>query len=420
MNERDTHILASVRSQFHSVPPERIGVAVSGGGDSVALMHILSRLFEGSETQLHAATVDHGLRPESADEAGQVRGMAEAMGVSHSILRWRDWDGTGNLQDQARRARYELLSDWCKSIGVSVLALGHTADDQAETVLMRLARASGVDGLAGIPTKRTMNGIMVMRPMLDLTRQDLRKYLTDNDLPWIEDPSNEDRRFARIKAREALECLDDLGVSVTALSGVARNLSQAREALDWYSFLAARDIADVFGGDVVLDLRQFRTLPDEIARRLLVRAITWISGAQYPPRRAPLMDVLDSIRRGRGRSATLGGCRILRQGRSIWICREYNAVRDEFSSPSKVWDNRWHMTSDAKGEDLQVRPLGRRGLTFCENWRETGAPYAALLASPSVWKGDELVAAPLAGLPGEWRAELAGGAESFFAALLSH
>ncbi|MHA6263633.1 tRNA lysidine(34) synthetase TilS [Arenibacterium sp. CAU 1754] len=420
MNEQDAHILSTVRAQFHASPPERIGVAVSGGGDSIALLHVLHQLFDPQTTQLFAATVDHGLRPESADEAAQVRDISESLGVTHSILRWRNWDGTGNLQDQARRARYELLSDWCKSCGISVLALGHTADDQAETVLMRLARSAGVDGLAGIPFKRTMNGITVIRPMLYLTREELRGFLRRHDIPWLEDPSNQDIRFDRVKARQALECLDDLGVTVTGLAAVAQNLAQAREALDWYSFLAARDIAEIVGGDVVLDLRQFRTLPDEIARRLLVRAITWVSGSLYPPRRAPLMDVMELVRRGPVRSATLGGCRVLRHGRKIWICREYNAVRNEIVPVSDIWDKRWHLTAEDMSADYEVRPLGRRGLAFCENWRETGRPHAAIMASPSVWLGDELIAAPMAGEPGEWHAELAGGEESFFAALLSH
>jgi len=414
----DADILTEVRAQFHAAPPARLGIAVSGGGDSVALMHILSRCFEPGSVELFAATVDHGLRAEAAQEAEAVDKLATKLGIRHTTLKWEGWDKSGNLQDQARRARYQLLADWAKSNEIAILALGHTADDQAETVLMRLSRSSGVTGLSAMPVRRTVWGVTVFRPLLGITRAELRAYLQKHDMQWLDDPSNTDLRFDRIKMRQALEVLEPLGLTARALADVALNMSQAREALDWYSFLAARDSVTIHGGDVVLDLQKFRTLPDEIARRLLVRVIVWIGGADYAPRRATLVAALNAVRMGK--PVTLAGCRAFRQGQRMWICREFNAVRRNRCASDAVWDGRWrlrHATDQAKYE---LRPLGRRGLMHCPNWRDTGHPHAALTASPSVWHGDDLVAAPLAGMANGWHAELVGGSEEFFASLLSH
>ncbi|MFC3118710.1 tRNA lysidine(34) synthetase TilS [Jhaorihella thermophila] len=257
MTDVDSSILAQVRDWFGDALPERLGVAVSGGGDSVALLHILTRCFGENGPEIHAVTVDHGLRAESADEAAMVARMAGALSVPHDTLCWEGWDGAGNLQDQARRARYRLLSRWARSSGIEMLALAHTADDQAETVLMRLGRAAGVDGLSGIPERRIEGGVTFVRPLLGVTRQALRAYLVRNAIEWVEDPSNRDDRFDRIRARRALEALQPLGITVTALADVARHMAQARAALDWYSFLAARDVARLDAGDVLLDRRGF-------------------------------------------------------------------------------------------------------------------------------------------------------------------
>lgn len=420
MTISDADIVSAVRETFYPNPPARLGVAVSGGGDSVALLHILTRCFEPGQVALFAATVDHRLRDGSAEEAQRVAAQAQGWGVPHDILRWEPgWDGTGNLQEQARQARYRLLTDWARGKGITVLALGHTADDQAETVLMRLARASGVTGLSAMRARRVVDGLCLVRPVLGLGRADLRAYLERNAVSWVDDPSNDDLRFDRVQVRRAMGVLEEIGITPRALSAVARNMAQAREALDWYSFLAARDHVRIDGGDVLVDTRGFRTLPDEIARRLLVRALLWIGGGAHPPRRNAVTALVDAMRRGQ--SGTLAGCRVLGSAGTLRICREYNAVRRHRAPAGETWDGRWRVyNTEDDGRGCEIRPLGRRGLLACPDWRATGRPHAALLAAPSVWRGDDLVAAPLAGWPQGWTAELDGGAEAFFASLLSH
>ncbi|MEX0285021.1 MAG: tRNA lysidine(34) synthetase TilS [Paracoccaceae bacterium] len=417
MRDGATDISSLVRDAFLPGPPRKLGVAVSGGGDSVALLHILHHCFTDEAVALHAVTVDHGLRPEAQDEAVKVADLCEQLSIPHSTLRWRGWDGSGNLQDQARQARYGLMTEWAQSYGINDIALGHTADDQAETFLMRLSRASGVDGLSGMGVRRTINGVNMVRPMLRIERCQLRDYLRDNNLSWIDDPSNENTDFDRIKARQALDTLAPLGISVRALGEVSKYMEQAREALNWYSFLAARDFVRVDGGDVLIEHRRLRILPTEIIRRLLSRAILWINGRDYAPRSAALSLFADAAKQRK--SATLGGCHMLHQGPYVWICRELSAVQNERSIPPAIWDKRWRVCGPNE-PGCVVKPLGRRGILHCEDWRATGRPRTSLLSSPAVWKDGDLIAAPLAGNGADWRAELVGGPDDFFASLLSH
>lgn len=410
-------LLSVLRAQFPAQPPKRLGIAVSGGGDSVALLHLASRCFANEDVELFAATVDHGLRPEAADEAQWVARLATDLGVTHETLNWRGWDGNGNLQDHARRARYDLLTQWAQRNQIVTLALAHTADDQAETLLMRLGRAAGVSGLSAMPSRRMQDGVVLVRPLLGVTRAALRSFLAAENLGWCEDPSNKDTRYERIRVRKVLDSLRPLGLDARVLTEVAGNMARAREALDWYTFLAARDLALIDAGDVLLDLRGFRTLPEEIARRLLLHVVGWISGDRYPPRRAAVAEAMAAIRHER--SAQLGGCLILNQGRRARICREYKAVETSRVQIGEVWDGRW-VLSGAVLPEAEIRPLGPQGLSHCPNWRETGRPHAALQATPAIWQGESLVAAPLAGEPRGWAARLESGEEDFYASLLSH
>lgn len=411
-------MISTLRRHFTTPPPARIGIAVSGGGDSVALMHLLQECFGDEPVELMVATVDHGLRDESRQEAEAVARMAQGLGLRHEILTWQQGpEETGNLQDQARRARYELLVDWARRNGILVLALGHTADDQAETVIMRLTRASGVNGLAGIPVRRMQDGVSLVRPCLEMRRVDLRQYLRAVEQDWIEDPSNDDESFDRIKIRKALTVLEELGLTVPALATVAQNMGKAQKALGWYAFLSARDMVQIEAGAVVFELRKFRTLPDEISHRLMMQALLRVSGGQYPPRRQPMIEAVAIAQRGG--STTLAGCRVLSHRDKIWVCREAAMVQQERCQPGEVWDHRWRFFG-GKLEACEVRAVGELGLKSCPNWRDQGCPAPVLEVTPSLWRDGVLVAAPLAGLANGCSAELINSAEEFFASLLSH
>lgn len=392
----DRALEAAVLTALGTPLPKRMGVAVSGGGDSVALLHVLKKISENTGLSLFAVTVDHGLRPGSQAEAEGVAALCAGLGVAHDTLTWH-WEGTGNLQDAAREARFALIGDWAVSRGLDMVALGHTADDQAETVLMRLARRAGVDGLAAMATRSHRDGVVWLRPLLGVRRDALRAVLQDADVPWIEDPSNTDTRFTRVKVRGAMAALAQIGIDAQALGVVAENMAQARDALIHQTDLAAQAAVNVHHGALAVDVGVLHAQPAEIQRRLWVRAVTWITGARYAPRRDAVAHLMQAVTEGR--TITLGGCVLQRRGENTWIFREYDPVAPLSCAPQDAWDGRWRCI-DLSGAGVppgaDLRALGPTGLKQCDNWRALGLPRGALLSHPALWHGDTVLASPVA------------------------
>tara|TARA_B110000908_G_C10224561_1_gene437213 strand:- start:16 stop:1266 length:1251 start_codon:yes stop_codon:yes gene_type:complete len=416
MTEND--LVNAIEAQFLPNPPSKVGVAVSGGGDSMALLVLMASFAQKHNIELLAISVDHGLRDEARAEIKLVTDLCGALGLAHHVEYWSSWDGAGNLQSSARTARYELITGWAQSNGISTIVLGHTADDQAETVLMRLARGAGVDGLAAMAPSHLAYGINWIRPLLWESRETLRNYLRQKDLSWADDPSNENRDFERIRMRDALEVLAPLGITVQSLSNVAGNMADARNALDWHTFLAAKDACIFEHGVVGIDLTIYRKLPVEIARRLLVRAIMWMNGSKYPSRRKAILQVQNAIKKGV--SATLDGCQVSCKTSHIYVFRELNAVRNQTCNIGDLWDDRWRLTGSEDDPKFEVRPLGEAGIKTLDTWRDLGLPRDAVLSLPAVWCGAKLVAAPIVDQGLNWHAELEQDAHTFFATLLSH
>ncbi|WP_457648109.1 tRNA lysidine(34) synthetase TilS [Profundibacter sp.] len=417
LDPQDEVLLHFVGNCFGANPPKAIGIAVSGGSDSTALLHLMHQWAGGAGVTLHAVTVDHGLRDAAAGEAKSVARMCAGLGIDHSTLHWTDWDGKGNLQDQARRARYRLIAGWARERGIEMIALGHTVEDQAETFLMRLARGSGVDGLSGMATRRKSDGVTWVRPVLLQRRQDLRDYLQRHGIGWIDDPTNEDERFDRVKIRKAMQVLADLGLDAERLAGTAQDLQIARIALEHQTKEAAERIATVENGDVVLDRAQYRRLPKEISARLFSHALCRVSSAEYRPRRMALIDAEYSA--DIGKASTLHGCLITANKDEIRITREHQAVKDTVCPTDEIWDNRWLLIGPHE-TGLELRALGAAGLAECPDWRETGMLRTSLLATPAVWKKDSLIAAPLAGLGNGWRTKALFGLDHFISSIISH
>lgn len=370
----------------------------------------------GKSVELAAATVDHGLRPESATEATAVAQHMDHLDIAHSTLRWSSPDIAGNLQANARQARYRLLTDWAREREISHVCLGHTRDDQAETVLLRLARGSGVDGLAGMSEmRRDAFDMSWLRPVLFVRRSDLRRVVQDRGLSWIEDPSNENERFDRVRARHLLTGVSTLGLDVDTLADTATRMATAGQVLRQVARDAADCLAAVQAGDVVLNAERLAALGDETRWRILSESVRRVAGARYRPRLKSLQAAERALISGQ--RTTLHGC-LLVPGKDWRITREFHAVAQLTGSAAGLWDGRWQITGPLDG--VEIRALGPRGLQYIPDWRDAGLPRATLLASPAVWRGDALVAAPLLGYGTCWKANLIWDKAIFTDGLLSH
>ncbi len=391
-----------------------LGIAVSGGSDSLALLHLM---VEWRGAPLRCVTVDHRLRDASAAEAAQVAAICAGLGVPHDALTWQGWNGQGNLAAEARRARYALMAEWAAAHGICGIALGHTRDDVAETLLMRLARRAGVDGLAAMQARRQEAGITLHRPLLKAGREDLRACLAARGVTWIEDPGNSDSRYRRAQARRALQALQPVGITADALADVAHHLAEARATLGHYAAAEARALVEVRHGDLLIPAAGFAALRPDIARRILSAGLRWITGAGYAPRGPELERLLAALADGQG--GTLAGCRVTVAKGAIRLAREFAAVRDAAAVPSAIWDGRWCLTGP-ETPGATIRALGPKGRAACPAWRVSGLPAHSVEAAPAVWQGATLIAAPLAGRPDGWSARLTRGANDLQGMLLSH
>jgi tRNA(Ile)-lysidine synthase len=411
-------LLQQVEAALTGELPQHLGVAVSGGGDSVALLLLLHQMAGHRGVELSVVSVDHQLRPAATREVAFVANLAMKLGLSHHICRWEGWDGTGNLQDEARRARYGMMAAWAQEKGIPAIALGHTLDDQAETVLMRLARAAGVDGLSAMQPLAQRDGMTWLRPLLKVRRETLRAYLRNAGVAWHDDPSNDDVQFDRIRARGALSKLETLGLSAEVLAQVARNMQAARGALEAQTRAAAAALAEVHVGAVSLKADGVAALPEEIERRLFVAALHLVAGGIYPPRRRSVAAALNALKQEG--SATLDGCRLLRRDARFWVFREFNAVKGIHCPVEALWDGVWRLDGGRLEPGLRIAALGDAGLAACPNWRDTGLPRDLLRASPGIWAGSDLRAAPVAGWPQGWSATWKKGHSWLFDTPFSH
>lgn len=399
--------------------PRSLAVAVSGGSDSTALLLLSFEWAKRNQVVLRAVSVDHGLRDAAKEELKLVSSLCRELGVSHDILRWRDWDKRGNLMDEARKARQNLIADFARNDGIAHILLGHTLDDQAETLLMRLARGSGIDGLSGMFPRREYLAVTWLRPLLPFSRAGLRDFLLSQDVPWSDDPTNDDLRFDRVKMRKALALLAPLGIDIEGLAETASRMQLAREALEIATQTAAQDLAEISpAGDVLLKRAGLLALPDEIKLRLLSHCLKYVSSSTYRPRLMALKTLTKAI--GTGGSHTLMGCLVTTpEDGMVHFGREPNAVANSQSDPADLWDNRWRLTG-ADPASLEIRALGEAGLKLCKNWRQTGLPRESLVAGPAVWRQDRLIAAPLAGFENGWTIRLEKGPKHFLSSVLSH
>jgi tRNA(Ile)-lysidine synthase len=255
---------------------KRVLLAVSGGPDSTALLLLAAR-WRGSRVapDLVAATVDHGLRAEAKQEAAAVAKLAKKLGVAHRTLKWSGKKPATGRQEAARSARYGLLGALARKIGADAIVTAHTRDDQAETVLHRLARGSGLAGLAGIRRKSEREGVALLRPLLDLPKTRLVATLGAANIPFAEDPTNRDPRYLRTRVRALAPQLAAEGLDAGRLAGVARRLGRADAAIETAVCEAKDRVSRGWsnGGPIEFDATSLFALPAEIGIRLLGGAI---------------------------------------------------------------------------------------------------------------------------------------------------
>lgn len=378
-------------------PGSKVAVAVSGGADSLGLLLLTAPLFD-----VTAITVDHGLRAEAEGETAFVAGICRERDINHIILRWQGDKPSSNIQAAARAARYHLMQEWCEANGVRFLAVAHHRDDQAETLLLRLARGSGVYGLAAMPAVRNIGGdVSIVRPLLDYAKSDIEETLRTSGQTWVDDPSNVSEAFDRVRVRKFLASPPLDGMNSKRLAATAERLRRSRDALQYYEqqWLAkAVSVADE--GFVILDRRQLSSEPEEIILRGLASLCRFFSGAAYVPRMEKLLRLRDALISGEFRGHTLYGAQFsVLDATYLLISREASAAQGEIPlEKSVIWDNRFAI--DVRGDisGLKIAALGADGWSkmkaILPDFGQVEVPRLAGLVLPCIFKDAELRAVP--------------------------
>jgi tRNA(Ile)-lysidine synthase len=379
-------------------PSPRLAVAVSGGADSMALTLLAHAWACAAGGAVTALTVDHRLRPDSAAEAAQVGAWLAARGIAHRVLTRGTGDGgVRGVQAAARAARYALLEEWCRGAGVLHLLVAHHREDQAETLLLRLARGSGLDGLAAMSAVAERAHCRVLRPLLGVPRDRLLATLTAAGQLWIEDPSNHDRAYARVRLRRSEPLRAEAGLTATRLAATAGRLGEARAALEAeVAILLAHAVAFYPDGFARLDHAALARIPAAVGLRALSAALGAVGGTLYPPRSARLDRLFRELCQGLRAGRTLSGCRLLPRRGGVLVCREPAAMAPPLAAlPGRTvhWDGRFRLSLAATAP--AGLSLGALGETVVNGTRSVPAVVRPSLAAVSDKKA--VVAVPSLG-----------------------
>jgi tRNA(Ile)-lysidine synthase len=379
-------------------------LAVSGGPDSTALMALVAAWPERPPALV--VTVDHGLRPEAADEAAMVVANAESRGLQAKTVRAGPIAGRGNLQAAARAARYGLLADAARAAGHDTIVTAHHRDDQAETFLLRLARGSGVYGLAAMAPETAFDGLTLARPLLEVSRQALLAVAQASGLAFADDPSNADTRYDRVRMRQLLPLLAGHGLSAERLTETAGRLGRAAEAIDGEAtkILERAITADEFGivhGDPV----PFGAAHQEIGLRALARLLQAVSGSPYTPAMKSLERLYPAIAGEQSGPVrrTLHGTTVSVSPGRFTVLREWGRRGPENQpvGPGEaiVFDGRFAVSVPGDGvlarpnrrkSPLSVGPLGEAPVRA----RVSRIGKAALSTLPGLFRGETLIGLP--------------------------
>lgn len=330
---------------------QKVAVAVSGGSDSMALVLLTQAWCQESGRECIALTVDHGLREESQQEARQVAGWLQKYGISHHTLTWEGKKPESNIQSLARQARYRLLTAYCKEHGIPAILLGHHKKDQAETLLMRMLRGSGLKGLSGMKAKRDQQGLLFLRPLLGMTKNQLQSYLKKQEQYWVEDPSNENVAYDRVWIRNLLQSHRDADLLSDRLYETSLRLQQTDSFVNAQLYSLWKDIIHVDEkGFVSFDLEWFKTAHAEVQYQTIQRALYTVTGLSEPYRYDAITGAICAIMDGKLRHTLYHTMWEVKKGK-VYCFREPDKMAKPVVSSGKeiYWDGRWEVAPLAAG-----------------------------------------------------------------------
>ena len=334
-------------------------VAVSGGADSLCLTLLLHEFCKQRNISLTALTVNHNIRKESLKEAKSVHDFLKKNGIKHQILENKIPIGTTSVEEEARNIRYNLLTSFCKEKNIPYLFVAHQLEDQIETFLSRLSRGSGLDGLCAIKKHLLRDGIKIIRPFLNISKTEIKKYLQKKGIDWVEDPMNQDEQYERVKWRKFLPVLEKNNLSCKALSLSINRLNRVQKALQQctQNFISS-NVKFFNEGYALIEKDSFFNLEEEIKIRVLHDVLKTIGQSE----KIISLELLERAVLELPKKMSLANCLITTHKKGLFISKEQIRMEKEKrilkNTPTK-WD-RFIITPTVSGTIKAKAPEKRK------------------------------------------------------------
>ncbi len=384
------------------VGKEKFAIAVSGGSDSLALS-VLAKLYSlENDNDFIALIIDHKLRKESADEAKQTYKNLTQNKIKAKILTYRGEKFSSNVQKKARDLRYDLFEKYCAKNKIKFLILAHHQDDLIENFYIRLIRGSGIKGLTSLKNVfEYSKNFHLLRPLLNFNKEELLNITKKSYSSWVEDRSNKNDKFLRVRIRKMQYKLQKEGFDPKRIIKTIENLNTAKDSLEFYIFKSEKKYLKFYKeGYAKLKSSIFNNEAQEVIFRVIIKAIHFVSGEYYPPRSDSLKTLMKNLSTKSFKSSTLGGCLIKKDKSIISFFREdRNIVSETLNKIKKKisWDDRFLVYNNFNNkEKFVVKKLGDQGIEYLKKNKfkdcENKIPPHAKKTLPSFWnnKGDLL------------------------------
>ena len=379
----------TLQDNIATIQNNKVAIAVSGGVDSMCLINLTKAWADDNNIEIVAIIIDHGLRKESQIESEVTRSFLEKKGIEVHVGQLDSKKiKAGNIQQNARDLRYEYMGNYCKEKRINNLLVGHHKNDQAETVMLRILRGSGVDGLSAMDTVSNKNGVCILRPMLSFSRADIEKYMKSQNWQWVEDPSNHDEdKFERVRIRKLLAEYAGKDDLVSRLCLLSNNMRRTKTFIKKVEQETISNICKFsLLGDVSFNKHDFIQLDEEIALRVLRELLIKISGNSYVPRLNSLQQLYSKMIAGNFNNTTLSGCEVILKGNSFCLLRELVSVQDKAEinvNRVVIWDNRVEV--QVKQKNLYIGALGQGGYDQLKQMLKTLPHSKWLYPTPAVF-----------------------------------
>jgi tRNA(Ile)-lysidine synthase len=398
-DKKINHIYFRFREKISSfIGKEKFAIAVSGGSDSLALS-ILAKLYSlENDNDFISLIIDHKLRKESAEEAKETYKNLTQNKIKAKILTYQGEKFSSNIQKKARDLRYDLFEKYCVKNKIKFLILAHHQDDLIENFYIRLIRGSGIKGLTSLQNIYEYNkNFYLLRPLLNFNKQELLTVTKKSYSSWIEDPSNKNDKFLRVRIRKMQTKLQKEGFDPKRIIKTIDNLNTAKDSLDFYIFKSEKKYLNFYKeGYTTLKSSIFNNEAQEVIFRVIIKAIHFVSGEYYPPRSDSLKGLMKNLLAKSFKSSTLGGCLIEKNKNIISFYREDRNIAVETLSKTKQktnWDDRFLVNKNFNNkQQFVVKKLGNHGIEYLRKnkFNDYGnkIPVHAKKTLPSFWNNE--------------------------------